>query len=351
MARNDRTHTLPKAMHTVAQVACFGEMLLRLSAGHGERLLQSPRFHAAFAGAEANVACALARFGHDTTMLSALPLNPLGRQCAAYLHSFGVKTGDILWSPGRMGLFYLEPGAPGRPANVTYDRSDSTFARQDFLLDWRRILAGRDWLHMSGISMALGNGPKRAVTEAAMHARDLGLRISIDCNHRPSLWRGRSTEAAQCQRALIENAMVLFANDRDVALATERTPHGATAGEKFRWAFELAREIAPRLSVMASTHRSLDESGTESLHAFACDAHGMHVAGPIRLGPAVDRVGTGDAFAAGFLHRYMVDGDIVRALEFGLAAAVYKRSLNGDVLRASAEDIEAAAESASDILR
>lgn len=338
-------------MHTVARVACFGEILLRLSSGHGERLLQSPRFHAAFAGAEANVACALARFGHDTTMLSALPLNPLGLQCAAYLRSFSVETDDILWSSGRMGLYYLEPGAPGRPASVTYDRSDSAFARQDFVLDWQRILAGRDWLHLSGISMALGDGPRRAVEEAATHARNQGLRISIDCNHRPSLWRGRSAEAAQCQRVLIQNATVLFANDRDVALATDQMPHGETAGEKFRWAFELAREIAPRLSVMAGTHRSLDETGIESLRAFACDANGMHVAGPVRLGPAVDRVGTGDAFAAGFLHRHMTDADTVRALEFGLAAAVYKRSLNGDVLRASAEDIEAAADSASDILR
>lgn len=333
------------------RITCFGEILLRLSAMQGERLLQSPGFHAAFAGAEANVACALGRFGHDVAMISALPVNMLGKQCAAYLRSFNVGTGDILWSPGRMGLYYLEPGVAGRPASVTYDRGNSAFALQDFQLNWQQTLAGRDWLHMSGISMALGAGPRSAVNQAAMQAHNQGLRVSIDCNHRPSLWRGRMSEAAECQRELIGHATVLFAGEQDLTLATGETPHEGTAEEKFVWAFKRAREIAPRMTVMATTHRSSDEAGNEYLCAFAFDSHGMHCAGPIRLGPAVDRVGSGDAFAAAFLHRYVPAADTLSALRLGLAAVVYKRSIKGDVLQASAEEIETAAQCTAEILR
>lgn len=334
-----------------ARVACFGEILLRLSSSPGEKLLQSPALHATFGGAEANVACALARFGHDVAMVSALPSNALGLQCAAQLRSFGVATDHILWSPGRMGLYYLEPGAPGRPANILYDRAGSVFALHDFALNWRKICAQRRWLHVSGISMAVGAGSKRAALEAVAAARADGSRISVDCNHRPSLWLGRSAEAAHCQRELIGGATVLFANDQDLSLATESAPRGETAEERFTWAYERARAMAQHLSVMATTHRSVDEAGNEQLRAFACDSSGAYFVGAIRLGQAVDRIGSGDAFAAAFLHRYMADADTRRALEFGLAAAVYKRSVKGDILLASVEEIEAAVRSPSDVQR
>src|SRR5690606_8014918 len=100
------------------RVVCFGELLLRLSPPGRELLFQSPRLVARFGGAEANVAASLALLGHATAMVSALPDNAIGRACAGELRRHGVDVSGVLHAEGRMGLYYLTPGALHRPAEV-----------------------------------------------------------------------------------------------------------------------------------------------------------------------------------------------------------------------------------------
>src|SRR5580693_8982515 len=116
---------------TAGVVVLFGEILLRLGAPAGEVLLQSPRLHVAVGGAEANVAVGLARLGGVARVVSILPDNPLGHAALAELRRWGVDTGGIRFGPGRMGLYFLTPGAGPRPADVVYDRTGSAFAAAD----------------------------------------------------------------------------------------------------------------------------------------------------------------------------------------------------------------------------
>ena len=111
------------------RIVCFGELLLRLSPPGHELPLQSPRFEARFGGAEANVAVSLAILGHASAMVSALPDHAIGRACAGELRRHGVDTDGLRHAQGRMGLYFLAPGAVHRPAEVVYDRADSVFAR------------------------------------------------------------------------------------------------------------------------------------------------------------------------------------------------------------------------------
>ena len=106
----------------------FGEIMLRLKSVGQERLFQSPMLEATFGGSEANAAISMANYGLDVGFLSALPLNAVGQACAGELRRFGVDTSRILWKEGRMGVYYMEPGANQLPARVIYDRADSAMA-------------------------------------------------------------------------------------------------------------------------------------------------------------------------------------------------------------------------------
>ena len=102
------------------RIVCFGEMLIRLSAPGAELLLQSPQLKVCFGGAEANVAVSLARLGHDVGMVSVLPDNPLGRAALEEVRKHGVDTRGLRFDAGRMGLYFLAPGAVRRASEVSW---------------------------------------------------------------------------------------------------------------------------------------------------------------------------------------------------------------------------------------
>jgi 2-dehydro-3-deoxygluconokinase len=125
------------------RIVCFGELLVRLSSPDGEQLLQSPSLNVHFGGAEANVAVSLARFGHDAAMVSIVPPNALGASAVAELRRHGVSTSRIIEGPGRLGLYFLTPGAVARPSAVLYDRAGSSFAlAAPTAIDWALALRG-----------------------------------------------------------------------------------------------------------------------------------------------------------------------------------------------------------------
>lgn len=135
----------------------FGEIMLRLSPPGRELLLQTPKLDVWVAGAEANVATALARLGHDVRFASRVPDNDLGRSAIATLRGHGVDTRGIALGGARMGLYFVTSGAGMRATEVIYDRAHSAFAEAPVAgWDWDALLDGVDGLHLSGITPALG---------------------------------------------------------------------------------------------------------------------------------------------------------------------------------------------------
>ena len=112
----------------MGNIVCFGELLLRLTAPGRELLLQNGRLDVHVGGAEANVAVALAHLGHATAMVSRVPDNALGEAGAGHLRRYGVSAKHVATGPGRMGLYFLSPGAGLRPSDIIYDREGSSFA-------------------------------------------------------------------------------------------------------------------------------------------------------------------------------------------------------------------------------
>ena len=193
------------------RIAFFGELLLRLSTPGRQLLLQSPSLDAFVGGAEANVAIGLAHLGHATRMISAVPDTSLGRSVLGEIRKHGTDCDTVLLRPGRMGLYFLTPGAGLRSSEVIYDRAGSSFAEADpASWDWPALLDGCSHLHLSGITPALGPGAAQAALAAAAYARREGIKISFDGNYRARLWQAWDSNPREVLTELVGYVDILF---------------------------------------------------------------------------------------------------------------------------------------------
>lgn len=324
------------------KILCLGEILLRLSPPRQELLLQSPKLHSTIAGAEANVAVALASFGHETKMLSVLPDQMISRAALAELRRHGVDVSAIATGPGRMGLFYLVPGAVRRPTQLDYDRKGSAFALNPVLADPAPHFDDACWLHVSGVTPALGHNCASAAIKAVTDAQKNGLCVSFDGNYRSKLWEGWADEAPTILLAMLEQTNIFFGDERDLTLILQQPFDAPTAAERRKRAVAEAFRRFPKLQTIACTSRASVAADQQSYAAelFMRDKH-LHVP-PVDLIGIVDRIGTGDAFAAGIIHGLLSQFPLERTLAFGHAAACLKHSIPGDFLTVDARTVDAA---------
>jgi 2-dehydro-3-deoxygluconokinase len=319
----------------------FGELMLRLSPPGRELLMQTPRLDVWVAGAEANVASALARLGHDVAMASAVPDNDLGRAALTYLRGAGVDTRGILLRGERMGLYFVTSGAGLRATEVIYDRAYSSFAETPTeAWEWDALLDGVDRLHLSGITPALGPVPAASAIAAAQAAADRSIAISFDGNWRGKLWERWDGDPRAILTQLVQHADLMFGNHLDIALLLGRD--FASDGEgRQREAVEAAFAAFPKLQTIASTARQVENVDLHRLSARIDTRSGSAQTDDVVLAGIVDRIGSGDAFAAGVLHGLRRGGDVTEAARSGLALAALKHSLPGDTSLFRQGDIDA----------
>ena len=176
----------------MSQFVTLGEIMLRLKSPGHERFFQSPTFEATFGGGEANVAVALANYGLEAGFISALPDNDIGAAAIRELRGFGVDTQHIRRSGDRVGIYYLESGANQRPSKVVYDRAGSSICQaQPGDFEWPEIFDGAKWLHITGITPALGEHAQASVRAACVAARRAGATVLIYHEVRELLSQGR----------------------------------------------------------------------------------------------------------------------------------------------------------------
>jgi 2-dehydro-3-deoxygluconokinase len=327
------------------RIVCFGELLLRLGAPGRQLLLQSPQLDVLVGGAEANVAVSLARFGHEAALISVIPDNPLGSAALAEIRKHGVDIRRVSSASGRMGLYFLVQGAMQRPSEVIYDRAGSAFASTDpTQYDWQQLLKGSDWLHVSGVTPALGERAAQCAIEAVQTARKLGVRVSFDGNFRPKLWQAWQGHAPSILRQVMSEANVMFADHRDIAVVLETDFPQSNIQAQIEAAAKAAFSAFPRLEKFATTIRVQHSVDHHSLSAMMVMRDGsLHHAPAMELNSIVDRIGAGDAFAAGVLHGIMSAMDDENSLRFGLAAAALKHSIHGDFNLIGVDDVAACA--------
>jgi 2-dehydro-3-deoxygluconokinase len=295
-------------------VVAPGEVMLRLAARTPTRLEQARELDVSYGGTEANVLCALARLGHRTAWISALPANVWGERLARELRGHGVEVGHVRWrEDGRIGTYFIEYGVAPRPIRVVYDRKDSAFASLDESeVDWSALSRTRV-VHVTGITAALGPRPRGLFERAVETARSSGALLSLDVNHRTALW---TPEAARAYlEPILSRVGLLF-----VGIEDARRVFGLT-GEPEAIAAGL-RRLAPD-AIVALT---LGDQGSVVLTDRPHRPTRLYT-----LDVVADRVGAGDAFAAGFLHGWLRTGDAQRAQDLGTALAALKCTMWGDI--------------------
>lgn len=329
----------------MGRVVCFGEILIRLSAPDAELLLQSPSLKVCFGGAETNVAVSLARLGHEAAMLSIAPDNALGRAGIDELRRHGVDVSRVTVRPGRQGIYFLTPGAGQRPSHVLYDRAGSAFALGAGSLDWNRSLAGAEWLHVSGVTAAIDPHTAEAAIAAVRVAHGLGIKVSMDCNYRASLWQAWNGDAPAILAQMLAHADLVFGDHRDIALVLgSRFPAaqpGESLGDLRRRAATAAFEAFPNLQRMACTDRVQHTVNHHDIAGLLFTRERTWRTESRPLNPIIDRIGGGDAFAAGVLHGLLAGLDEGAGLEFAIAAAALKHATPGDFNLATRAEVEA----------
>jgi len=322
------------------RIVCFGEVLLRLASPQGEMLLQTPTLRVAVGGAESNVATALARAGVPAAMITILPDSTLGAAARDELRRHGVETSGIRFMQGRMGLYFLTPGAGLRPAEVLYDRASSAFSlAQHDLIDWDVELKGTSRLHISGVTLAIGESSAAAAVRAAQSATRLGVPVSFDGNYRAKLWAATQGHAPTLMRALLKAADTAFVDHRDIALALERMPFADSPLRDIEMAADAFHHFL-RLRRIAFTRRLAECAERHELTAHLIPRDGAALcSAPRALTGIVDRIGAGDAFAAGILFGLWLGVGDREALGYGLASACLKHFVVGDAALGSAADL------------
>ena len=300
-------------------LVALGEVMLRLSIPAPARFETIRQLDVQIGGAEANVAAACARLGLRAAWLSALPANPWGERIRRELTAHGVDCAQVrMLADARVGVYFLEFGTPPRPIRVLYDRRDSAFARlTPEAIDWQTVRQAR-CVHLSGITPALGPGPRRVVEQALGEAATL----SFDVNYRAALW---SPAAA---RAFAETALP-FARHVFLGQAEAETVFGLGG------AAEATLEALARLAPKATIALLQGEAGSVVLE-------GGRLWRPSRRYQVqvVDPVGAGDAFVAGFLWKTLTGHGVQEAVDAGAAVAALKCATWGDIALVDARDVE-----------
>ena len=327
------------------RVVTLGEIMLRLKSPGHERFFQSPELEATFGGAEGNVAVSLAHFGVDATFVTAVPPNAIGDAALSELRRFGVDTRHAVRRGERLGIYFLEAGANQRPSKVVYDRAHSALATataQDF--DWDAIFAGADWFHISGVTPAISQSAADLSLEAVRQAIAHGLAVSCDYNYRGNLWKyGKS--APSVMRELVGLVQVGIANEEDcqksLGIAVDVDVHeGELDPAAYRALAERVLDEFPNLQKQVITLRESRSADHNRWSAVLHDGERFHHSRRYEIPDIVDRVGGGDAFAAGLIYGLRTFADDQRALEFATAASCLKHSVPGDFNRVSTAEVE-----------
>jgi 2-dehydro-3-deoxygluconokinase len=314
-----------------SDVITFGEAMVRLSPPSFKRLEQTTSLDVTVGGAELNTAVALARLGRTSSWVSRLTRNPLGRLVANQAREAGAGTEHIVWTDDdRVGIYFVEFGAAPRASGVLYDRKNAAIAGiQPGMLDWATVFAGAKHFHVTGITPALSPLAAAATHEAILAARKAGVRISIDLNYRAKLWS--PAEAGKWMNEALQHCDCLITTEEDVGKVL------GIQGDNYE---NVARALAQRypLTVVAITLRDNPLVWRNSWTAIALHGKALLKTRSYEV-EIVDRLGAGDSFAAGLIHG-LLDNDVQKGLDYGVAVSAVKHSIPGDFAWVTRDEID-----------
>ncbi len=302
-------------------VFTLGEAMLRLSPPVGVPLDSATSLDLDVAGSEANVAVALAALGRSVAWYSKLPDDRLGQRVTRDLRAAEVDISTVRWlEEGRLGTYFVELGGGPRGVSVIYDRQGSTAsAMTPSEVPWATVAEARV-VHLSGITPALSESCRDTALAVAEAAKASSSLVSLDVNHRARLW---GTEEAREVLGMLGRGVDLLICTREDALTV----------------FDVSAPPEDAAAILAERLESPNVVVTDGAQGavLARDGTTRRVgAWPTTL---LDRLGAGDAFAAGVLDG-LLDGDLEGGLQKGVVLAAAALSTSGDQVRMGRDELD-----------
>lgn len=321
------------------KIVTFGEVMMRLTTPGHQRFTQAKGFDATYGGGEANVAASLARFGLQAAHVTRFPDNELGQAAIDYFNNYKVNTDFIVKGGDRLGLYFLETGSSIRPSKIIYDRANSAFAGiEPAMVDWEKVLEGSSWFHWTGISPAISAGAAACCKAAIEVAHAKGITVSGDVNYRKNLWQYGKT-AQEVMPDLIAKSDVLVTGVRDAEDILDIHPITGAKNEEIS-VFDQIMTRFPNVKKIVNTTRASLSASHNKLSGNLYDGKQFLTTAVYDVSPIVDRIGGGDAFLAGLIYGMHELKNDQEALDFGVAAAVLKHTIEGDVNLATVEEVQ-----------
>lgn len=336
----DRTRPFPYPPGE--KIVGFGDLLVSFNPEGYRRFLQADTMRVNYTGAEANVLASLSSFGLETEFVTRVPDNPISACALAALSKCRIGTDRVLLGGDRIGVIYTERGAAQRPSRVVYDRMHTALCEiRPEEVDWDAIFRDAGWFHFTGITAALSDETARCCLDACRAAKAKGVPISCDLNYRKKLWS--EEKARKVMGELVRYVDVLIANeeDADKVLGIRSKDTDVETGKLNREGYrEVAEQICARYGVKKvgiSLWQSLSASDNiwSTMFYDGSDAYFSREY-PIHI---VNRVGGGDAFAAGLIYSLFRGFDARKTVEFAAAASCLKHSLEEDFNLVSVEEV------------
>jgi 2-dehydro-3-deoxygluconokinase len=208
----------------------------------------------------------------------------------------------------RTGLMLVEKRLPDI-ARVAYYRAGSAGSALGIPDLDGAFDASTRILHVTGITPALSPSAAEAALWAVRTAKELGVLVSFDVNYRAALWSREAASAVLTE--LARAADIVFASDDELSLVAD--------GE--------TEEHAAQALIAAGVDQVVVKRGADGAIAW----HGTQSTSvPARKVAAVDTIGAGDAFTAGYLSA-LLDGENVAArLDRGAVLGAFAVSAAGD---------------------
>lgn len=317
------------------KVVTFGEIMMRLSTPGRQRFVQARSLDVTFGGGEANVAAALANLGFASKHVTCLPDNDLGRAAAIFFQQFGVDFSQTVYRGHRLGLYFLENGASLRPGRIIYDRFESAFALLDpVLFEWKTILQDANWFHWTGITPAISGPAAEACGQAIEAAQLLGIPVSADINYRRNLWQyGKSPGEVIPDLIRYCTVLICTRTDAEEILGIRSTGFQDMAEQVLSDYPQIRYLVATERETVSATHTRIKGLGySQQTGYFETTFFDLqHIA---------DRIGGGDAFAAGYIFGLLTAMEPEQALRFATATSALKHTTEGDFSLSTRAEVE-----------
>lgn len=318
------------------QILTFGEVLMRLSPEGNKKFMQANLLEFYFGGTEINVGISIANFGEKVKHISCVSDDFVGDTAISYIQKFGVSTSAIVRSNKPLGVYFLEVGAVMRPSSISYNRSHSSFSDiKPEMVNWENLLKKGKWIHWTGITPALSKGAYETLKKGLIIAKEKGIEISADPTYRNGLWK-YGENAKDVLTDLLSYSSIFIGGINEINEVLE-TDYGYS-NEDFIEASKALIVKFPSIKKVFDKIRTPINASWHKIRARMWNGIEFRETSDFDITHIIDRIGTGDAFAAGLIYGLQKFDDY-KSMEFASAACALKHTYEGDVNYATVAEV------------